>query len=404
MSDERYDLFSPAFKRDPFVTFGRMREHDPVYRHVAPDGRVIWYVTRYEDVVAVLKDGERFCKSRATAVPEAYDVSAGSSVHQAINQNMLFADPPDHTRLRALVSQAFTPSRVARLAPQVREAAVCLLDEMAQGERPYDLIEQYALPLPVMVIGDLLGVPRVDQDELAELSQIIISPSRLRLGKRERRRRMGAFVAYLRGLFASRRAVPQDDLMTALVEAEADGERLSEEELSSMVALLLVTGHETTVNLIGNGVLALLRNPVQLGLLLAGEVGWDAAVEELLRYDGPVESSTTRWVRRDCVFRGQRMRRGEVMRVVLTSANRDAAVFAAPDELDVRRRDAGRHVAFGQGIHYCLGAPLARLEGRVALPLLFERFPGLSLAISPEELAWRAGVLFRGLAALPVWG
>ena len=399
-----YDLFSPAFKANPFPTFAAMRERDPVYAHVAPDGRVIWYVTRYEDVAAVLKDDQRFCKNPLNA--RDVDSSQGNKgglqtrPYQLINQNMLFSDPPDHTRLRALVSQAFTPRRVAAFAGRLQEIANALLDEMVAAENP-DLIAAYALPLPVVVISDLLGIPAADRDDVADWSQAIISPGSRGLNYSARKRKVRLFMEYLRGLFARRQAAPQDDLITALVQAETEGQRLSEAELFSMVALLLVTGHETTVNLIGNGALALFRAPDQLARLRADNRLWPAAVEELLRFDGPVETSTSRWVRQDTEFGGRTMRRGDLMRAVITSANRDMVHFAQPDALDIGRAD-NRHLAFGLGAHYCLGAPLARLEGIIALQTLFDRLPAARLALSSDELAWRSGVLFRGLRLLPI--
>jgi cytochrome P450 len=398
-----YDLFSPDFKADPFPTYAVIRERDSVYRHTAPDGRAIWYVTRYDDVAAVLKDDEQFCKDpRNTRPPD--EASREGSFHtrpyQLINHNMLFTDPPDHTRLRALVSQAFTPRRVAAMAGRIRLTAEALLDTLAAGESG-DLITGYALPLPVIVISDMLGIPAEDRDDVADWSQAIISPGSRGLNYSTRKRKVRAFVDYLERLFARRRADPQDDLITALVEAEAEGERLDESELSSMVALLLVTGHETTVNLIGNGALALLTRPEQVAHLQATGTSWTAAVEELLRFDGPVETSTSRWVRRDTTFRGQAMRRGDLMRAVITSANRDPAYFSRPDELILDRAD-NRHLAFGLGAHYCLGAPLARLEGAIALETLFRRLPAVRLAMPPESLPWRSGVLFRGLKRLPV--
>lgn len=403
-NDEPYDLFTHRFKVDPFPTYAQMRTEAPVYAHQAPDGRIIWYITRYEDVTAVLRDDFHFCKDprNAHAPDESSGRSRPSLLHQLINENMLFADPPDHTRLRALVNQAFTPRRVERLAESIHAVANALLDRVT-GQARMDLIADYALPLPVRVICDLLGIPSADREVVSEWSQAIISPGSRGLTYSARRRKVKAFVNYLQATFGDRAANPKDDLVTALVQAEEAGERLNEAELSSMVALLLVTGHETVVNLLGNGVLALLQHPQQLALLQRGEVGWETAVEELLRYDGPVETSTTRWVRQDIVLQGQRLRRGDVVRVVITSANRDAAQFAQPDLLDVSRAD-NRHLAFGLGIHYCLGAPLARLEGRIALPLLFARLPMLRLAVPPAELRWRTGVLFRGLESLPlIW-
>lgn len=394
-----YDLFSPAFKANPFPTFAQMREHDPIYAQRTPDGRAIWYVTRYEDVTAVLKDDVHFCKDPRHAKPD--DEPRHSPLHQLINENMLFADPPDHTRLRTLVNQAFTPRRVERMDGRIRQIAQDLLSG-ARARGQMELIAEYALPLPVRIICELLGVPLADQSDVSDWSQAIIAPGSRGLNYSARRRKVKALVDYLQRMFADRATNPQDDLVTALVQARMEaGDRLSQAELSSMVALLLVTGHETTVNLIGNGVLALLTHPDQLARLLAGEVEWGTAVNELLRYDGPVETSTTRWVRQDMVWRGQQLRRGDVMRVVLAAANRDETQFDRPDALDVGRTN-NRHLAFGVGIHYCLGAPLARLEGHIALSLLFTQFPGLRLAVPPEQLRWRSGVLFRGLQALPV--
>jgi cytochrome P450 len=406
-----YDLFSRAFKADPFPTYAAMREHNPVYAHTAPDGRTIWYVTRYDDVAAVLKDDRSFCKDPRNAT---LDLTGGRTRVRppvrspaTINRNMLFSDPPDHTRLRALVGQAFTPRRVAAMSGRIRQTAETLLDQITKdtsGRGAADLIAGYALPLPVVVICDMLGIPAADRDRVADWSQAIISPGSRGLNYSARKRKMRAFIAYLRDLFARRRADPRDDLISALVRAESDGARLSEAELFSMVALLLVTGHETTVNLIGNGALALLMRPKQAEQLRADESLWPAAVEELLRFDGPVETSTSRWVREDIEFGGRAMRRGDLMRAVITSANRDPAAFLQPDELNLGRPD-NRHLAFGLGAHYCLGAPLARLEGIIALETLFRRLPRVELALRPGDLSWRSGVLFRGPAHLPVaWG
>jgi cytochrome P450 len=403
METRPFDLFSPSFKADPFATYQQMRAEAPIYPHLAPDGRTIWYITRYEDVTAVLRDDVHFCKDPRHAHPQ--EAPRHALIARLINENMLFSDPPDHTRLRALVNQAFTPRRVEGLADAIETTAVALLDAICH-KGSLELIADYALPLPVRVISELLGIPPADRERVSDWSQAIISPGSRGLNYSARRRKVKAFVTYLQEMFADRAAHPQDDLVTALVQAEEAGEKLNEQELSSMVALLLVTGHETTVNLIGNGVLALLRHPEQLALLREGRVegGWATAVEELLRYDGPVETSTTRWVREDVVLHGQHLRRGDVVRAVISSANRDAAQFTHPDTLDVTRAD-NKHLAFGLGIHYCLGAPLARLEGRIALSLLFGRFANLRLAVPAEALRWRSGVLFRGLVALPLaWG
>ena len=380
-----YDLFSPAFKANPHPTFAEMRQRDPVYAHRDRGGRTIWYFTRYADVIAVMRD-PRFVKQQPDRPPT-----------DPINQNMLFADPPDHTRLRTLVNQAFTPRRVEQMAPTLQAVADELIGRF-QPSGNCDLIPDFALPFPVVVISDMLGIPAAEREQVAAWSQTIISPGGRRLKASARRRMMREFVAYLNGLFEQRRAEPKDDLISALVSAEADGDRLSETELSSMVALLLVTGHETTVNLIGNGVLALLQHPNQLALLRANPNLLDSAIEELLRFDGPVETSTTRWVGENLTYDGHEMKRGDTVRVVITAANRDPAVFDEPGTLDITR-SPNKHLQFGHGIHYCLGAPLARLEGKVAIWTLFERLRNLRLNGTPK---FRQGVLFRGLETLPL--
>ncbi len=401
MSTPPYDLFSRAFKANPFPTFAIMREADPIYPHLAPNGTTIWYITRYEDVIACLRDNEHFVKDiRQALPPEQLTPARRTTMHQLINENMLFADPPDHTRLRALVSQAFTPRRIENLRPRLHQLAQVLLEQVAPLGH-MDLIADYALPLPVVIIADLLGIPEADRTAVADWSQAIISPGSRGHTYKARKHKVRALVTYLRELFKERGARPQDDLITALVQAEMAGDKLSEAELSSMVALLIVTGHETTVNLIGNGALALLTHPAQRALVQENPALLAQAIEELLRFDGPVESSTTRWVGQTFTYKGFTLNRGDVVRLVFTSANRDAAAFDHPNTLDITRPD-NKHLAFGLGIHYCLGAPLARLEGEIAFHTLFHYFPTLQLAVPPEQLLWRSGVLFRGLQGLPV--
>jgi cytochrome P450 len=284
------------------------------------------------------------------------------------------------------------------MAQRITDIANELIDKLA-GQAIIELIESFAFPLPIMVIMELLGVPTADAEQVRSWSEAIISPGSHGVGYRQRKARLRAFAAYLKAMFAERLQNPQDDLISALVQAEEAGQRLTQDELSSMVVLLLVTGHETVVNMIGNSVVALLQHPDQLAQLLANPAHFDQAIEELLRYDGPVETSTTRWAAEDVVMGGQTIRRGDLVRVVTASANRDPAVFDQPNTLDLTRQN-NPHIAFGRGVHYCLGAPLARLEGRIALARLFGRFPALRLAQPAEEISWRSGVLFRGPKAL----
>ena len=398
-----HDLFSPSFKADPFPLYAELRQEAPIYGHEAPYGAQIWYITRYDDVLAVLKDNGRFAKDPEGVKDQKKEGKKGSrSIYKMINRNMLFADPPDHTRLRKLVNLAFTPRRIENLAPRIQVIADELLDRVV-GQSEIDLIADFAFPLPVTVIMEMLGIPTADRQDMYDWTKAIISPGRHGITLKERKQNIRHFIDYLGKMFLLRGREPQDDLITALVQAEADeGDRLNESELSSMVALLFVTGHETVVNQIGNGVLALLDHPEQLRLFQERPELIDKTVEELLRYDGPVETSTTRWAREDMVWDGREIKRGDVIRVVLTSANRDRCVFSKPDQLDILREDVGHHVAFGRGTHYCLGAPLARVEGRIALQTLFGRFPDIRLAVPRQSLEWHTGVIFRGLKALPL--
>jgi len=398
----RVDLFDPSFKADPYPTYARLRSSAPVYRAALPDGRGVWLITRYEDVLAVLKD-QRFVKDwRAALTPEQLaQVPPIPEVMKPLSQNMLDTDPPDHERLRALVSKAFTPRLIERLRPRVQAISDGLLDAV-QDRGEMDLIDDYAFPLPITVIAELLGVPAEDRNNFREWSDAAVSGNASQEYMEEILiPHMQAFTEYLRALFEEKRANPGDDLVSALVRAEEAGDRLSEDELLGMVFLLLVAGHETTVNLIGNGVLALLQHPDQLRKLKEDPSLIKPAVEELLRYDGPVETSTERFAREDVEIGGQVIPRGEMVLVVLAAADHDPQRFPDPDELDITRTD-NRHLAFGKGIHHCLGAPLARMEGQFAISNLLRRMPNLRLKGSPESLSWRPGMILRGLRGLPV--
>ena len=398
----RVDLFDPAFKADPYPTYARLRSSAPVYRAALPDGRGVWLITRYEDVLAVLKD-HRFVKDwRGALTPEQLaQVPPIPEVMKPLSQNMLDTDPPDHERLRALVSKAFTPRLIERLRPRVQAISDGLLDAV-QDRGEMDLIDDYAFPLPITVIAELLGVPAEDRNNFREWSDAAVSGNASQEYMEEILiPHMQAFTDYLRALFEEKRANPGDDLVSALVRAEEAGDRLSEDELLGMVFLLLVAGHETTVNLIGNGVLALLQHPDQLRKLKEDPSLIKPAIEELLRYDGPVETSTERFAREDVEIGGQVIPRGEMVLVVLAAADHDPQRFSDPDELDITRTD-NRHLAFGKGIHHCLGAPLARMEGQIAISTLLRRMPNLRLKGSPESLSWRPGMILRGLRGLPV--
>lgn len=398
----KYELYDRAFRADPYSVFARMRADDPVCRQPGIDGETpIWFVTRHEDVTAVLTDDERFVRDPRLALTEE---ERAERLHggfpDAIENHMLNRDGADHRRLRRLVTKAFTPRMVERLRPRIQELADELLDAV-EGRGEMDLAADYAFPLPITVIAELLGVPAADRDRFRAWSDAIVTPA-LQPDELERFvEQMGEFVAYLTELFTVRRREPADDLISALLAARDEGDALTEEETIAMVVLLIVAGHETTVGLIGNAALNLLERPDQLALLRDDPSLVPRAVEEILRFEGPVERSLNRWAATDVELGGQTIRRGELVIPILNAAGRDGGRYPDPDRLDVTREDT-RHLAFGRGSHFCLGAPLARLEAQIALETLFRRLPGLRLVAPRAELEWRPTPGFRRLVALPV--
>lgn len=401
----RYDLYSHEFRLTTHETYASMREESPVHLQPGLDGETpIWFVTRYDDVVALLTDDERFVLDpvRALTAEELEARAAeGFQPDARVNENLLTKDGEDHRRLRRLVTKAFTPRIVEGLRPRIQEIADELVDRVASEGR-MELVDDFAFPLPITVIAELLGIPVEDQSRFREWSNSFVLPPLTPELQEQLARHTDEFVAYLDELFTQRRARPTEDLVSALVRAEDEGDHLSENELYSMVVLLIVAGHETTVSLITSAVHSLLTHPEQLEELLAEPPLMANAVEELLRFDSPVERTITRWVAVDGELGGETLRRGDLVIAVVGSANRDAAQFPEPETLDLRREAAGRHVGFGRGPHYCLGAPLARLETEIALETLFRRLPNLRLAITEDDLYWRPIPIFRSLAELPV--
>lgn len=401
-SSKTYDVTSPAFKANPYPTYAQMQQESPAYCYQHPEGGTSWLITRYKDGEAILRDHKRFVKNPSN-VPST-QLAARPPVPEVFTllfSHMLFQDPPVHTRLRALVSKAFTPHRVSQMLGRVQSIADELLDSV-QAQGTMNLIDDFAFPLPIIVICELLGVPAVDRNQFRLWSQNVITPTVTEEDLNTKVQLMTAFADYLRHLFARRRANPTDDLISALLAVEVDGGRLSEMDLCSMVLLLLVAGHETTVNLLGNSTLALLQHPQQLAKLRKNPDLMGAAIEELVRYDGPLERTPVYYVAEDVQIGDVLIPCGDMVEVVLAAVNRDPAVFVNPDTLDLTRSD-NKHLGFGTGIHYCLGAPLARLEGQIGLTTLLRRLPQLRLAVAPEQLTWRSESTFlHGLRALPL--
>lgn len=401
MNPPSVNIVSREFKADPFPFYARLRAEQPVCRVKFPGFGQVWLVTRYDDVVAVLKD-QRFAKNREQALTPGQLRKQPwiPGFARPLLRNMLDLDEPDHTRLRRLVQKAFTPSMVERLEDRIRGICEELLDAFAQ-KHSMDLVRDYALPLPLTVIVELLGIPGEDRDRFHRWSRALVkTPTPFNMLRSLPS--VTAFMRYLRKLVRQLRSAPRSEgLLSALVEVEEAGDRLSEDELLAMAFLLLIAGHETTVNLIASGTLALLEQPDQMELLRNNPSLVKSAVEELLRYTCPLETATERYAREDAEIAGICIPRGSIVFAVIASANRDASQFENPDRLDITRTN-NRHLSFGQGAHFCLGAPLARLEGQIAIPALLSGVPNLQLAVPANKLRWRATPVLRGLEALPV--
>ncbi|MFE5207093.1 cytochrome P450 [Streptomyces sp. NPDC056600] len=382
--------YGESFRADPHPVYAELRRKGPVHRVLlpAPDEYETWLVVGHEEARAALadprlsKDPEKLGSSRFDGDP--------------VGKHMLASDPPQHTRLRTLVSKAFTPRRVEALRPRVQEITDELLDRMLPAGRA-DLVESLAYPLPMAVICELLGVPEGDRAAFRTMSNDAVAPAT----EADRQKAAESFGAYLTRLIEDKRtAGPGDDLLSELIDvAGDDGDRLCDRELIGMAFVLLLAGHETTVNLITGGVHALLTHPDQLELLRADMGLLEGAVEETLRYDGPVETATFRFAAEPLELAGVPVARGDQVMIGLAAANRDPGRHLDPNRFDIRRVSTG-HLAFGHGIHFCLGAPLARLEARIAIGSLLRRAPGLALDGPPGE--WLPGMLVRGLRALPL--
>ncbi|MFD9406327.1 cytochrome P450 [Streptomyces sp. NPDC059989] len=381
------------FNADPYPFYAALRSAGPVHR-VMLGGDRSWLVVGHEEARQALNHP---ALSKDWLGSELF----GNTPASAAASNMLEADPPHHTRLRRLVAREFTPRRIEALRPRVQEVTDELLDAMAAApDRRADLIAALAVPLPMTVICELLGVPDLDRERFRYWSGEIVAP--LDPAGTDPRV-VEQMTAYLFELVEAKAKTPGEDLLSALIRTrDEDGDQLSPEELIGMAFLLLVAGHETTVNLIGNGVRALLAHPDQLAALRADPDGLiDGAVEEMLRYDGPVQHATYRFARTDLEIGGVRIEAGSSVVVALAAADRDPSRFAEPDAFDIRRPAQG-HVAFGHGIHFCLGAPLARMEGRIAIRTLLARFPALAPTPESADPDWLPGTLMRGVTRLPL--
>ena len=397
----KVDIYSAAHKRDPFPLYALLRSEAPVFEVRVPVLKRAWLMTRYDDVVLSLRNSSKFVKDPHNAglkSPKSMPWWTPASL-KALSENMLDLDDPAHRRLRVLINKAFSRARIEQLRSRIEILAEDLVERMRAKPKP-DLMDDFALPLPLTVISELLGLPEeagprfrrwtsVFLDARSELRMALSLPS------------IFALMRYLRRLIALRRRDPKDDLISALIAAEDGGDRLSESELIAMLVLLIIAGHETTVNLIGSGTLALLENQGEKARLAGDFSLMGTAVDELLRFTAPVETATERYAAQDIDMHGVTIRRGDVVLPVIASANRDAEKFAEADRLDLARKP-NPHVAFGDGVHFCVGSHLAKMEAEIAFGCLLRRLPDLRLAGPARELQWRATPIVRGLRSLPV--
>jgi cytochrome P450 len=385
------------YKNNPYSVYAQMRAEAPVQPAVLRNGVKVLLVTRYADVLASLKD-DRLVKNIRNARPKTLMGKLGLEPNLN-NTNMLRADPPEHTRLRALAHAAFTPKFINQMHAHVQEIADGLLAAVQPNGR-MDLINDFAFPLPITVITEMLGVPTADEQKFRKWSTAIIASGAISTEGTRLVPELLPFLQYVSRLVKQRTQAPQDDLISQLIHAEQNGDRFSQREVIGTTILLLIAGHETTVNLIGNGALALLQAPEQMQKLKQDPKLIKPAVEEILRFVNPVQL-VNRYASVDLEIGGVAVPKGSHLLLLVSAANHDPAFAAAPDQLDVSHGDA-KHLAFGQGIHYCLGAPLARLEGEIAFTTLLQRLPNLRLADPSAALHWRPALELRGLASLQV--
>ncbi|MFF0061321.1 cytochrome P450 [Streptomyces sp. NPDC005279] len=393
---------TPEFRRNPHPVYANLRDSAPVCPMRPPHGIDTYLITRYKDARAALTD-PRLSKDMYGAMDAYRRIFGDSSV--ALDDHMLNADPPKHTRLRKLVNSEFTPRRVEALRPQIQDIVETLLDGCSTRE-PVDLLPAFAFPLPITVICELLGVPSDERSQVQVWSTTVAHTGFSKESKQAQQKAEESLHAYFADLLTRKRSRPGDDLLSALIAARDTDGGLTEQELISTAFLLMFAGHKTTAYLIGNAVYHLLSHPAQLRAVKENPDLVGQAVEELVRYDGSVESATFRFATEDVEIAGTRIPKGALVQIALSSANRDPQKFDSPDQFDVTRPENAQsaHLGFGHGIHYCLGAPLARLEMQLALTGLFSRFPMVALADPVREAPWMEVPFpaFRGLAELPV--
>ncbi|MDA2529613.1 cytochrome P450 [Bacillus cereus] len=398
--EDGINLASAQFKEDAYEIYKESRKKQPILFVNQVEIGKEWLITRYEDALPLLKDNrlkKDWTNVFSQDIKNMY-LSVDNSDH--LTTHMLNSDPPNHSRLRSLVQKAFTPKMIAQLDKRIVRIADDLISDI-ERKGTLNLVDDYSFPLPIIVISEMLGIPKEDQAKFRIWSHAVIATPETPEEIKETEKQLSEFITYLQYLVDIKRKEPKEDLVSALILAESEGHKLSARELYSMIMLLIVAGHETTVNLITNTVLALLENPNQLQLLKDNPKLIDSAIEEGLRYYSPVEVTTARWAAEPFQIHDRTIEKGDMVVIALASANRDETVFENPEVFDITREN-NRHIAFGHGSHFCLGAPLARLEAKIAITTLFNRMPELQIKGNREEIKWQGNYLMRSLEELPL--
>ncbi|MED1045870.1 cytochrome P450 [Bacillus mycoides] len=398
--EDGINLASAQFKEDAYEIYKESRKMQPILFVNEVEIGKEWLITRYEDALPLLKDN-RLKKDMANVFSQDTKnmyLSVDNSDH--LTTHMLNSDPPNHSRLRSLVQKAFTPKMITQLDGRIQRIADDLISEI-ERKGTLNLVNDYSFSLPIIVISDMLGIPKEDQAKFRIWSHAVIASPETHEEIKETEKQLSEFITYLQYIVDVKRKDPKEDLVSALILAENEGHKLSAPELYSMIMLLIVAGHETTVNLITNTVLALLENPNQLQLLKDNPKLIDSAIEEGLRYYSPVEVTTARWAAEPFQIHEQTIQKGDMIVIALASANRDETVFENPEVFDITREN-NRHIAFGHGSHFCLGAPLARLEAKIAITTLLKRMPELQIKGNRQDIKWQGNYLMRSLEELPL--
>lgn len=394
-------LSSPVFKQEAYDIYKELRDCSPVYPLSSGEKSQSWLITRYEDAISLLKDA-KLMKNIENVFTQDEDVDVPISLEnrELLRNHMLNSDPPDHNRLRSLAQKAFTPKMIIQLEGQIQYIADTLLSKI-EHSNSINLVSDYAFPLPIMVISEMLGVPLEDQHKFKVWSQAIINTPHTLEDMQKNNQKLGEFAEYIQHLVSKKREKPADDLISALIKAESEGTKLNASELYSTITLLIVAGHETTVNLIANMTLALLEHPVQLQKLHQNPDLINSAIEEALRFYSPVELTTLRWTAEPFTMHGQDIQSKDRIIISVASSNRDERIFPDADVFDITRKN-NRHIAFGHGSHFCLGAPLARLEAKIAISTLLHRLPNIQIQGAREQIKWKENYLMRSLEELPL--